>query len=79
MASAGQDLQRITVTVPRSLYQRLLNNFEWGERGRIISLVLNWICDKVEAHGKNALVLLLREGDLDELVRMGVVKDGNNQ
>ena len=59
------------------LYQRLNRLFEWGERNRVLVNVLEWLCEKIEKHGRNALVVLLREDKFDELVTMRR-HDGND-
>lgn len=69
--------RRIAIQVDEELYQRLNRLFEWGERNRVLVNILEWLCDKIEKHGKNALILVLREDNFDELVRM-VKTDGNN-
>lgn len=71
--------RRISIQVDEELYQRLSNCFEWGERNRVLTRMLEWLCEKVERHGKNALVVILREDDFGELVNMGVKKDGDDQ
>lgn len=71
--------RRISIQVDEGLYQRLSGCFEWGERNRVLTRMLEWLCEKVERHGKNALVVILREDDFGELVNMGVKKDGNDQ
>lgn len=71
--------RRISIQVDEELYQRLSKCFEWGERNRVLTRMLEWLCEKVERHGKNALVVILREDDFGELVNMGVKKDGDDQ
>lgn len=63
--------RRVSIQVDEELYQRLNKLFEWGERNRVLVNVLEWVCEKIEAHGKNALVVLLREKDFNELLAMG--------
>lgn len=70
--------RRISVQVDEALFQRLNRCFEWGERNRVLTRMLEWLCEKVELHGKNALVVILREDDFGELVVMGVKKDGDD-
>ena len=62
--------RRISIQVDEELYQRLNRLFEWGERNRVLVNVLEWLCEKIERHGHNALVVLLREDKFDELVTM---------
>ena len=62
--------RRISIQVDEELYQRLNRLFEWGERNRVLVNVLEWLCEKIERHGRNALVVLLREDKFDELVTM---------
>lgn len=64
------DYRRISIQVDEELYQRLNRLFEWGERNRVLVNVLEWLCEKIERHGRKALVVLLREDKFDELVRM---------
>ena len=69
--------RRISIQVDEELYQRLNRLFEWGERNRVLVNVLEWLCEKIERHGRNALVVLLREDKFDELVTMRK-HDGND-
>lgn len=71
------DYRRISIQVDEELYQRLNRLFEWGERNRVLVNVLEWLCEKIEHHGRKALVVLLREDKFDELVRMRR-EDGND-
>lgn len=71
------DYRRISIQVDEELYQRLNRLFEWGERNRVLVNVLEWLCEKIERHGRKALVVLLREDKFDELVRMRG-EDGND-
>ena len=71
------DYRRISIQVDEELYQRLNHLFEWGERNRVLVNVLEWLCEKIERHGRKALVVLLREDKFDELVRMRR-EDGND-
>lgn len=71
------DYRRISIQVDEELYQRLNRLFEWGERNRVLVNVLEWLCEKIERHGRKALVVLLREDKFDELVRMRR-EDGND-
>ena len=71
------DYRRISIQVDEELYQRLNHLFEWGERNRVLVNVLEWLCEKIERHGRKALVVLLREDKFDELVRMRI-EDGND-
>lgn len=71
------DYRRISIQVDEELYQRLNRLFEWGERNRVLVNVLEWLCEKIERHGRNALVVLLREDKFDELVAMRR-HDGND-
>lgn len=69
---------KLGIIIPIDLYNRLSRCFEWGERTRVITRILEWTCEKVEKHGKEALIVFLREGDLSELVCMGVGVDVGN-
>lgn len=69
--------RRVSIQVDEELYQRLNRLFEWGERNRVLVNVLEWLCEKIEKHGRNALVVLLREDKFDELVTMRR-HDGND-
>lgn len=69
--------RRVSIQVDEELYQRLNRLFEWGERNRVLVNVLEWLCEKIERHGRNALVVLLREDKFDELVTMRK-HDGND-
>lgn len=71
--------RRISIQVDEELYQRLNRNFEWGERNRVLVNVLEWLCEKIEKHGHNALIVLLREDKFDELVSMRRLEDGDHQ
>lgn len=74
--------RRITIQLTNEQYERLNGVFEWGERNRVLSNLIEWLCDKVEVHGKNALIILLREQKFEELVTMSKKKeegDGNNR
>ena len=71
------DYRRISIQVDEELYQRLNRLFEWGERNRVLVNVLEWLCEKIERHGRKALVVLLREDKFDELVHMRR-EDGND-
>lgn len=71
------DFRRISVQVDEELYQRINKLFEWGERNRVLVKVLEWLCEKVEKHGKNALIILLREDNFNELITMRR-EDGND-
>lgn len=62
--------RRISIQVDEELYQRLNRLFEWGERNRVLVNVLEWLCEKIEKHGKNALIILLREETFEELITM---------
>lgn len=62
--------RRVSIQVDEELYQRLNRLFEWGERNRVLVNVLEWLCEKIEKHGRNALVILLREETFDELITM---------
>lgn len=65
-----QHYRRVSIQVPEELYQRLNKAFEWGERNRVLTNVLEWLCEKIEKHGKNALIILLREETFEELLTM---------
>lgn len=69
--------RRVSIQVDEELYQRLNRLFEWGERNRVLVNVLEWLCEKIEKHGRNALVILLREKTFDELITMRR-SDGND-
>lgn len=71
------DFRRISVQVDEELYQRINKLFEWGERNRVLVKVLEWLCEKIEKHGKNALIILLREDNFNELITMRR-EDGND-
>lgn len=70
--------RKISIQVPEELYERLQKNFEWGERNRVLNKVLVWVCDKVERHGSNALIILLREDEFEALLQMRKSQNGNN-
>lgn len=70
--------RRITIQVTSDLYDRVWACFQWGERNRILVAMLEWLCDKVESHGNEALLLLLREQDFDSLVKMREDENGND-
>lgn len=70
--------RKISIQVPEELYERLQKNFEWGERNRVLNRVLEWLCEKIEKHGSNALAVLLREDKFEALVQMRRPEDGNN-
>lgn len=63
--------RRISIQVDEELYQRVNHLFEWGERNRVLVNVLEWLCEKIEKHGKEALIVLLRDKHFEELVKMG--------
>lgn len=71
------DFRRISIQVDEELYQRVNKLFEWGERNRVLVKVLEWLCEKIEKHGKNALIILLREENFNELITMRK-EDGND-
>ena len=81
--ATDEHYKRLAIMVPIDLYYRMNRCFEWGERNRTLVRVLEWLCEKIETHGTAALMLLLREGKLDELVKKGTVlegeRDGNNR
>ncbi len=61
--------RQLGMRVPEELYLRLQNNLEWGERNRIYIAVLTWVCDMIEKHGNNALIVFLRKPkDLASLI-----------
>lgn len=62
---------RLSIVVPNDLYDRFYKQFEWGERNRVLVKVIEWIVNKIDEHGRDALFLLLREGDLDSLMKYG--------
>lgn len=62
--------RRISIQVPEELYQRLGRCFEWGERNRALLRLIEWVCEKIEKHGKDALIIFLREDEFDKLVKM---------
>lgn len=70
MAIEKPHYRRITVQLTEEQYQKLTDIFEWGERGRVLSNLIDWICDKVDIHGKKALIILLREKKFEELLTM---------
>lgn len=70
------DYRRVSIQVDEELYQRVNKLFEWGERNRVLVKVLEWLCEKIELHGRNALIILLREETFDELITMR--KDNGN-
>lgn len=77
--------KRIAVLVPIELYHRMNRCFEWGERNRTLVRMIEWLCEKIETHGQSALMLILREGHLDDLVKKGLSSlengedDGHNR
>lgn len=62
--------RKIGFLVTEELYNRFCRQFEWGERSKIFVRVIEWLTEKVEKHGKEALVVLLREENFDKLVKM---------
>lgn len=66
--------KRVSIAVPTPIYERLNTTLQWGERNRILVRLIEWMLDKIEAHGKEALILLLRESDLNDLLSMGLTK-----
>jgi len=70
--------RRISTLVSEELYQRLQRNFEWGERNKVVHRVLEWLCEKIERHGRDALVLILREEDFTELANLKGGPNGNH-
>lgn len=68
--------RKLGVLVPVDLYERINKCFEWGERTRVLNKVLEWVVEKIEKHGKGALVILLREDNFDELLKTMEKKDG---
>lgn len=77
MRYAMPNYRRISIQVDEALYQRLNNLFEWGERNRVLVNVLTWMCEKIERHGKKALIIFLRENNFNELIS-AEGKDGND-
>lgn len=76
--------RRLSIVVPNDLYEKFYKHFEWGERNRVMVKVIEWIVNKVDEYGRDALFLLLRDGDLDQLVKLSqdqtqeTPSDGNN-
>lgn len=71
---------KIGVRISPELYKRLNKHFEWGEKSRIITHVLEWMCDKVEELGPGALMVFLRGGDLLDIIKKEEEKeDGDNR
>ena len=68
--------RRLSLSISEELYQRLNNCFEWGEKNRVLTRVLEWVCDKVEQHGIGALLYLLREADIDNLANFKKDEEG---
>lgn len=64
--------KRISIAVPVNIYNRLNKTLQWGERNRILLRLIEWMLDKIDNHGKDALILLLRESDLNDLLKMGL-------
>lgn len=62
--------KKISILLPIDTYKRLDKLFERGERNRVVVNVLDWMCGKIERHGKDALIIFLREKDFDDVVRM---------
>lgn len=62
--------RKISIVIPQALYKRLDSLFERGERNRVLNRVIEWVCEKVESHGKEALIVLLREENFDSLVAL---------
>lgn len=61
---------RLSIVVPNDIYERFYSQFEWGERNKVLVKVVDWITHKVEEYGQDALFLLLRDGDLDQLIKL---------
>lgn len=76
MSNEKKLMRKVGVIVPADLYDRLSRAFEWGERSRVLTRVLEWMCEKVEKHGKDALILFLREEDINAAVKMGTNLEG---
>lgn len=63
-------VRKISIVIPQPLYKRLDSLFERGERNRVLNRVIEWVCEKIETHGKEALIVLLREENFDSLVAL---------
>lgn len=70
--------KKISILVPMELYNRMTNCLEWGERNKVFLRVFEWMIEKIEKHGTEALILLLRENDMQKLVDMGIQKEGQD-
>lgn len=63
--------KKISLLIPNDTYERLNALFERGERNRVMVNVIDWMCDKIETHGRAALIVFLREKDFGEIVELG--------
>lgn len=80
MAMKNEDhYRKIGILIPVELYNRLNKCFEWGERTRVLTNILEWTCDKIEKHGSTALIAFLREKDFGKLVNMGLQSSNTQQ
>lgn len=66
--------KKISILLPNDTYERLNKLFERGERNRVVVNVLDWMCEKIERHGRDALIVFLREKDFNEVVRLGLAE-----
>lgn len=71
--------KKISILVPMPLYNRMTNCLEWGERNKVFLRVFEWVVEKIEKHGVEALALLLREDDMQKLVDMGISRQSKPQ
>lgn len=60
--------RKVGFYVSEELYQRLNHLIEWGERTRVLTKLVEWLCDKIEKHGTSAYVVLLKEDEVDQLL-----------
>lgn len=62
--------KKISLILPIESYKRLDKLFERGERNRVLVNVIDWVCDMIERHGRDALIIFLRDKDFTPVVGM---------
>lgn len=70
--------RKLGILIPVELYERVNKCFEWGERTRVLTRLLEWVVEKVEKHGKEALIILLREDKFEALLKKSEEKESGN-
>lgn len=63
------DRRRISIDVSEDLYNRLNRVFEWGERNRALTGILEFVVRAMEEKGVEALAVFSRTGKYTDLLK----------